>query len=769
VRDKRVLRDLITAAAEINERVFDSQEEIDTLLDSIEQRVFGISQNTITQKFVPVGGELAAAYERIEKLHRGESAMGGVPTGFNGIDNLLSGLHKSDLIVLGARPSLGKTALALDIVRNVAVKQKIPVGVFSLEMSKEQIIDRFISAEAGVPLWNLRTGRLKSDMDFELVQGALDKLSTAPIFIDDTPSPTILQMRAMARRLQIERGLGLIVVDYLQLIQPRTNSESLVQQITEISRGLKALARELAVPVLALSQLSRAVDQRDEKRPRLSDLRDSGCLTGEALIMRADTGELLTIQSLADRKIQDSIPVYTLDENWKLVIRPLVKAFSSGRKKVYAMTLRSGRTIRASANHPFRTLTAWRALENLKIGDRLVIPRCTAPLTSPNALSDNELILLAHLLGDGCTLPNQPIHYTSGDYENIETVQMTAKELFGIQGRIVKQKNWWHVYLPSPYRLTRGKPHPITRWFRSMGIDLRHSYEKTIPLRVFQSDQEKTALFLRHLWATDGNISWKKLCGRLPGAAIYYCSTNKTLIMHVQMLLLRLGIQSVTKMVPQGKYRPMHVVQIYGKENQLRFLIDIGSVGARGKIIPELIRALEKVEANTNVDTIPKEAWRYIIEPAKTAAELSWRDVSERLEVAYNGTALQKNGIGRERLERMHFLQGPLINQLAQSDVYWDEVVSIEKQGIEEVYDATVEGTHNFVANDIVVHNSIEQDSDVVMFIYRKDKMHHNLPPEEQNLAEILIEKHRNGPTGKVDLKFDPERASFYTIDKYHG
>ncbi len=282
VKEKRVLRELIKTSAEITEHAVDSSEDVETILDAIEQKIFAISQHSFNQKFINLKDELRGAFERIAKLHQGEGGLRGVPTGFTEIDNMLSGLQKSDLVILGARPSLGKTSLALDIARHAAAKEKIPVGIFSLEMSREQIVDRLIASEAQIPLWELRTGKLKEDEDFELIQHALDQLSQAPIFIEDTPSPTILQMRSMARRLQAEHGLGLIVVDYLQLIQPRMHSDNLVQQVTEFSRGLKSMARELNVPVLALSQLSREVDKRDNKRPRLSDLRESGAIEQDA-------------------------------------------------------------------------------------------------------------------------------------------------------------------------------------------------------------------------------------------------------------------------------------------------------------------------------------------------------------------------------------------------------------------------------------------------------------------------------------------------------
>ena len=285
VHHKKVLRDLIEAAEHITQLGFREEENIETILDEAEQRIFRISQKMLTQEFLPVKSALEEAFERIDKLHKGDGTFRGVPTGFNDLDNILAGLQKSDLVILASRPSLGKTALAMDIARFVAIKQKVPVGIFSLEMSKHDVVDRLIAAEAGVDLWKLRTGRLSSDgldNDFTKIQEALAALSESPIFIDDAASPSVLQMRTMGRRLQTEHDLGLIIVDYLQLIQPRINSESLVQQVTEISRSLKGLARELEVPVLALSQLSRAVEGRPDQVPRLSDLRESGSIEQDA-------------------------------------------------------------------------------------------------------------------------------------------------------------------------------------------------------------------------------------------------------------------------------------------------------------------------------------------------------------------------------------------------------------------------------------------------------------------------------------------------------
>ena len=281
VKENRIRRDLIRASAEITEGAFESKDDFEDLIDTMEQKLLNITQKSLPQNFLHIREELKTAYERIEKLHEHKGTLRGVPTGFRGLDNILSGFQKSDLVILGARPSMGKTALALDIDRHAALAGT-PVGIFSLEMSREQITDRLIAAQAQVSNWKLRTGRISDDVDFQLIQKALDELSNVPLYIDDTPSPTILQMRSMARRLQIEHGLGLLIVDYLQLIPGRSNLASMVQQVTEISRGLKALARELNVPVLALSQLSRGVEQRDNKKPQLSDLRESGSIEQDA-------------------------------------------------------------------------------------------------------------------------------------------------------------------------------------------------------------------------------------------------------------------------------------------------------------------------------------------------------------------------------------------------------------------------------------------------------------------------------------------------------
>jgi replicative DNA helicase len=287
VQKKSTLRRLLQAASDITALGYEQAEDVEALLDQAESKLFNVSQKFLKRSFTPIRDVLSDAFERIDELHREKGKLRGIATGYTDLDNLLGGLQKSDLIVLAARPSCGKTAFALDIARLAATKLKVPVGIFSLEMSKEQLVDRMICSEANVDLWRMRTGKLNESgetNEFERIGHALGSLSEAPIYIDDTANANIMEIRTKARRLQMEHGLGMIVVDYLQLMESRSkgNDSNRVQEIAEITRGLKSIARELNVPVLALSQLSRSVELQKPAIPRLAHLRESGSIEQDA-------------------------------------------------------------------------------------------------------------------------------------------------------------------------------------------------------------------------------------------------------------------------------------------------------------------------------------------------------------------------------------------------------------------------------------------------------------------------------------------------------
>jgi len=784
VKEKAILRRMIQAAETIEKQALEESQDAATLLDEAQAKFFQISQSanngtetTIkdlisgvkAESKIPYLKELEQKQQKYREMGPNDPKITGIPTRFIDLDKMINGLGASNLMILAARPAMGKTALALNLAENICFKNHIPVGIFSLEMSAMQLLHRIICSQSEVESEKIITGSLNG-VEYQRVVSSVSMMQKDLLIIDDQPGLKITDLRSRARRMKESRNIGFLMIDYLQLISGSGNmrsSESRQIEISEISRLLKNLARELNIPILCLSQLSRKVEERENHRPMMSDLRESGCLTGDTQIKDAATGHLYTIKELADRNIQTPIKVLAVDNHLKIGIHSLTKAFYSGRKKVYELKTKSGRTIKASGNHPFLKLEGWTALEQLKIGDRIGLPRSVNTMQN-SAISKPELSLLGHLLGDGCILPNQPYHYTSADRKNLDLVSDAASQLFGIQPRLVAQKNWYHLYLPSPYRLTHKTHHPITTWFANLGIERCRSYEKRLPSAVFTASTEDRTFFLHNLWATDGNISHKNIRGRKPSGSIYYASSSKQLASQVQHLLLSLDIQSSLRISDYKKpYRPMYHVHVEGKPNQMSFLSKVGCAGTRGDKIPLLLKDLENIEANPNNDIIPREAWKLFIQPAKDQAGLSWRDLSLGLNMSYCGSSLFKAGISRKRMIAIYeVIKDPSLLQLAQSDVYWDEIDTITELGEEDVYDATVPGVHNFVANDFIVHNSLEQDSDLVMFLLRREYYD---PHDKPGMAELIVAKNRHGAIGTVDLLFRKEFAQFRNYSPKKG
>ena len=373
-------RKLILAAGAIAKLAYNEAEDINVVLDRSEHALFSISEQRTNRDLKPVK-EIAGDYlERIELLRERGDEFIGIPTGFTDLDRMLSGLNKSDLVIIAARPGMGKTALEISLALNAARRYDKRVAMFNLEMSGEQLVQRMIAAETRIDSQRLRRGDL-ADHEWAIFLESLARLSETRIFIDDTPSITPMQLRTKCRRLYAEHGLDLVMIDYLQLMQAEHPTSNRVQEVSEISRELKGLARELDVPVVAAAQLSRAVEQRQNKRPQLSDLRDSGCLTGDTLIPMADTGSRMPMRDLIG---QSGFAVWALNQETYQLERAVVSAaFSTGVKKVYRLTTRLGRTIRATANHRFMTVEGWRRLDELASGLHIALPR-RMPVNNPN-------------------------------------------------------------------------------------------------------------------------------------------------------------------------------------------------------------------------------------------------------------------------------------------------------------------------------------------------------------------------------------------------
>jgi len=653
------------------------------------------------------------------------------------------------------------TALVLNLAQQAAVENNIPVAIFSLEMSKESLVMRMLCSTAEIDANRLRTGHMHTS-DWTKLAAAMGRLGEAPIFIDDSALVNALEIRAKCRRLKSELGgLGMVIIDYIQLMQGRKSTDNRVQEVSEISRSLKQLAREINVPVLALSQLSRAVEQRQNKRPMLSDLRESGCLSGDTLIHLPDTGEQVRIDSLVGKK---GFRVLALNPNtYKLEPREVENAFCTGVKTTYRLTTRLNRTIKATANHKFFTLDGWKRLDELKPGEALAMPRTIA---SPQGASMSlaEVSLLGYLIGDGCTLARHSMQYTSADEDLANDAVRLAKEVFGdkLSPRIVKERTWFQVYFSSTEKLAPGKRNPLAAWLDELGVFNLRSKEKRLPDKLFCQPQEVVAEFLKHLWSTDGCIA---ISSKLP--RIFYASSSEQLARDVQSLLLRLSINARVVRVPQGaKGADQYHVAITGKPDQLIFLTEVGVKDERRQpIIEEILNLFDSRIANTNRDVIPKSAWSMLVEPARVVAGVSTRELHDRIGTAYSGTSLYKSSMSRERAGRVALaVDSEPLRALSESDIYWDEIVSIEELGTESVYDLTVAEHHNFVANNIVVHNSIEQDADLVMFIYRDE--YYNPETDRRGEAEIIVAKQRNGPTGTVDLLYHGAITRF--LNKVH-
>ncbi|MFC9893366.1 replicative DNA helicase [Nocardia sp. NPDC127579] len=652
------------------------------------------------------------------------------------------------------------STLGMDFMRSCSIKHGLASVIFSLEMSRTEIVMRLLSAEAKIKLGDMRSGRM-SDDDWTKLARRMSEISEAPLFVDDSPNLTMMEIRAKARRLKQRHDLKLVVVDYLQLMTSGKKVESRQQEVSDFSRNLKLLAKELEVPVVAISQLNRGPEQRTDKRPMVSDLRESGCMSASTRILRADNGGETTLGELLVSGEQPL--VWSLDERMRMVARPMVKVFPSGRKEVFKLRLASGREVEATGNHPFLTVDGWIALEQLAVGDRLATPRLVPEPAHTTPMEDAEIILLAHMIGDGSCVKRQPIRYASIDEQNLAAVT-TAAQHFGVTA--VRDEyvaaRVTTLRLPAPFHLTHGKRNPIAAWLDELGLFGLRSYEKFVPQQVFSLPNIQVALFLKHLWATDGSVRWDAK-GRQ--ARIYYASTSRRLIDDVAQLLLRLGVLGRIKRVPKSGYRDCWRLTIDGSENQSTFLRDIGVHGARGEGAEIALRELASVAANPNADTVPREVWSQIRTLLATK-HITHREFSAAMDSRFCGSTMWKRSPSRSRLARVAaVLDDAEIDMLATNDVFWDKIVEITSLGEQDVYDGTVPGTNNFVAQGISAHNSLEQDADMVILLHRPDAFERDDPRGGE--ADLILGKHRNGPTATVTVAHQLHLSRF--VDMARG
>ncbi len=752
VRDRSLLRRLLNAAKDIAADAYDEPADVTLTLDRAEQRIFSLRDDAINAQLRHIQMALMQNYDHITERMEHPFEVSGIPSGFREIDAYTEGFTRGDLVIIAARPSVGKTSLGLAIAHHVA-KRGTGVLVFSLEMDSKQIVARFLGLNSRTDLLALRTGNIR-DTD------AASALAGLPILIDDTPGISIMELRTKARRAiaQAPGGLGIIVVDYLQLIRTGEHEENRVQELATITRNLKSLARELDVTIVALSQLSRAAGDGGSE-PKLSTLRE--CVTGDTIVCLAD-GRRLPIQEL----VGTTPEVLSIDARGRIVRAMSDKVWPVGRRPVFEVKLASGRSIRATADHRLYAFKGWRTVAQLKVHDRLAMARALPEPKETIEWPDRRVALLGQLIGDGSFLKGQPLRYTTSSMENSECVTECAALEFGTTVTCTSHVGTWHQLLISGNG-NRWHPAGVNAWLRELGIFGQRSHQKRIPREAFRLSNRQIALLLRHLWATDGSINVRDKDHR-GGHKMYYSTNSVGLAQDVAALLLRIGIVSRTNKVPQGDYLPAYNIFVSGCEAQRRFLALVGAFGPRVEPAALLTLALAEIHPNTNVDTLPEEVFQDVL-AAMSLRGISARQMAELRGVAYGGKTQFSFAPSRGHLLRYaELLDEPTLLGLAQSDLFWDRVLAIEPVGEEEVFDLTVPATSSWIADGIISHNSgsLEQDSDVVVMLW-KDK--DETPPGAPRLIRGSVGKNRNGPTGRFELYFEAEQARFFSRGEEDG
>lgn len=758
VRERALLRLLIQTGTDIAASALANEgETARDLVERAEQQIFEIAEQGTRRSspLVPARDLLPPLIDKIDEWNRNPSSLRGLPTGFVDFDRKTGGLRGGDLIIIAGRPSMGKTTLAVNMAENAALDQKThaSVAIFSMEMPADQLLMRMMASLGRVPLSSIRNGRM-SDEDWVRLTGATQQLGGSKIFIDETPALTPTELRARARRIKREHGLHLVVVDYLQLMQVPGTQENRATEIAEVSRGLKALAKELSVPVIALSQLNRGVEQRQEKRPVMSDLRE--CVTGDTRVWLTD-GRRVPIRDLVGTEPE----VWSIDAHKCVTRARSDKVWCVGSKPVLRVQLASGRSIRATAEHRLMAGDGWKTVGELTIGDRLALARKIPEPAQPAHWPDHWLVLLGHLVGDGSYLSNQPLRYTTGSEENSAAVRAAA-EAFGSEVKRYAGRGAWHQLLISGNG-NRWHAAGVGKWLKDLGIHGERSHQKHLPAEVHSLPDTQIALLLQHLWATDGSIALNRNgTYRGAGARVYFCTCSQALARDVAALLLRLGIVARLRMVHERKGRPTFTVDVSGSEAQRKFLATVGAFGPRVTPAAELQARLEGMESNPNVDTLP------LAVGSEIRAQMQEQRITQRAMVAMRGTAYGGSSHFRFSFSRRlvaeyaELLHSRDLAKWAESDLFWDRVIAVTAEGVEDVYDLTVPGPANWVTDEgVVTHNSgsLEQDSDMILLIYREEVYDRNTT--KKGVAEIDLAKHRNGETGQIMLTFRGEITKF--------
>nr|CAA9324661.1 MAG: Replicative DNA helicase (DnaB) [uncultured Nocardioidaceae bacterium] len=679
VREKAILRRLVDAGTKIAQLGYAGEGQVDDTVDRAQAEIFSVTDRRTTEDYLPLSEIMAGTLDEIEAISSHEGGLSGVPTGFADLDELTNGLQGGQMIIVAARPAIGKSTIGLDFCRSASIKHGMTSAIFSLEMSRNEITMRLLSAEARIALNHMRNGHMTDD-DWSRLARKMGEVSSAPLFIDDSANLTMMEIRAKARRLKQRHDLKLVVVDYLQLLSSGKKVESRQLEVSEFSRQIKLLAKELDVPIVAISQLNRGAEQRTDKRPLLSDLRESGCLTADTRLTRADTGVGISLGELLANDVR-AIPVWALDDRLKLVPRTLTHAFASGVKETFRVRLASGRTVDATASHPFLTYDGWRPLRELEAGSRVGSLRHVPPPLQVVHRADDEIVLLADSLADSLA---------DGS----------------------------------------GADCPVPPW-------------------VFALPKHQVGLFLGRLWTRRGAMSWDSALGQ---AAVSCTTPSRRMADDLAALLLRFNVFAHVIAAGAG-----WVIEVRGADDQQRFCSEIGLHGASGVVAAEILARMELARISAGPAPVPAQVWDRL----RTTMAPDRRCIVAQPP----GSTMYAGSPTPSRLGQVAtILDEADLEMLATNDVVWDEVVDIEPIGQRDVYDATVLGNHNFVANGVALHNSLEQDADMVILLHREDAYEkESTRPGE---GDLIVAKHRAGPTDTIVVAFQGHYSRFVDMQQ---